>query len=146
MKNPVLRTDGFYYSGPVEWEDWHAGIHMRETHYHWWRFYANGLWVHCYRCESDFKFWEFTETLTLADIQRAQRDGTQQIEDGLPLFEAGAYVVSGEDLTTRFEWRIPLSTGREQVFSTESQYRIRNKTLRRSDEQDDTELRFIRAH
>src|SRR5262245_12320064 len=145
MKTPILRTDGFYYSGPVEWEDWHAGVHMRETHYHFWRFYPNGNWVHCYRCEPEFKFWEFSETLTLRDIQHAQRNGTPQIEDGLPLFGAGTFAVASENLTTRFEWRIPLSTGGEQVFDSEAHWTISDGVLHRHDSEADTEYRFALA-
>jgi hypothetical protein len=145
MKNPTLRTDGFYHSGPVEWEDWHAGVHMRETHYHFWRFYPNAVWVHCYRSEPDFGFWEFTETLTLEDIQRAQRDGAPHIEDGLPLLSAGAYTATADNLTTYFEGRIPLSTGGERVFKSESHWTIRDDMLLCHDPEDNSELRFTRV-
>src|SRR5262245_1373527 len=62
-RTPTVRTDGFYVSGPVEWEDWHAGVHMRETHYHFWRFYPDGNWVCCHRYDPAFAFWLFTESL-----------------------------------------------------------------------------------
>jgi hypothetical protein len=124
-----FRTDGFYRSGPVNWKDWHAGVHMQEIHYHFWRFYLNGNWVCCHRYAPDFAFWAFTESLLPNAIEKGRRDGTPLIEGGLQLFIAGTYLVEGHFLTTRFEWRIPLHPSGEQVFRSEENWRVLGKKL-----------------
>jgi hypothetical protein len=145
MKTPILRTDGFYCSGPVEWEDWHAGVHMREMHYEFWRFFPNGTWVRCTRYESNFAFWEFTETLAPDTIEQGRRFGTGLTESGLELFTAGTYLVDGNIITTRFEWRIPLHPTGEQVFHSEMRWTIHGDLLRSCDPEGNTQLRFVRC-
>jgi hypothetical protein len=130
MKISHLRTDGFYHSGPVNWEDWHAGVHIQEIHYHYLRFYPNGNWICCHRYVHDFAFWEFTETLLPDAIEKGKRDGTGLIDNGLELFTAGSYVVQGDSLTTRFEWRVPLHPSGEQVFRTERSWQVLDRQIR----------------
>jgi hypothetical protein len=75
-----LHFDGFYYSGPVPWEDWHAGIRMHGTRFHYIRYYANGNWLGCYR-DHDFDFWRFTESVTHELFADAKRDRAPRIAD-----------------------------------------------------------------
>jgi hypothetical protein len=125
-----MRTDGYYY-GAVEWEDWHAGVHMRELHYHFWRFYPNGNWVCCHRYEPNFAFWPFTDDLSVDDIEKATRDGTHLIEGGLQLFVAGTYIVEGDIVTTCFEHHVLVSSSgeRKQVIRKQRQWRVVGETL-----------------
>src|SRR5262249_2933740 len=137
------RTEGYYTSGPVEWKDWHAGVHMQETHYHYWRFYRDGTWVCCHRYEPDFAFWQFTEGLSEADIRQAKKGQAPLIEGGLQLLTAGTYAANADLVTTVFEWRVPLYPSGEQVFRNESKFRIAGDRLVPLNENGGYELRFI---
>lgn len=138
-----VRTDGFYYSGPIQWEEWHAGVRMREVQYHFWRFYPDGNWVCCHRCTSEFDFWRFTETLGKDTIERAKVEGTRQIEDGLELFRVGTYSIESGILMTAFEWRVPLHPSGHQVFHTQMRWRILGDSLVPLQESDRDPLRFM---
>lgn len=94
----ALRFDGYYATGPVEWEDWHAGVRMHGIRFHFRRFYPNGEWLHCYRDE-DFAFWEFTEAITPDLLADAKLDRAPRIEDADPLCDAGHYTVQNDVVT-----------------------------------------------
>ena len=93
-----LHFDGFYYSGRVPWEDWHAGVRMHGTCYHYTRYYANGNWLSCYRNQG-FDFWGFTESITPELFADAKLDRAPRIEDSDPLCTAGSYKIVGDILT-----------------------------------------------
>src|SRR4051812_44487680 len=93
-----LHFDGFYYSGPVPWEDWHAGVRMHGTRFHYTRYYSNGDWLGCYR-DHDFDFWKFTESVTRELFADAKRDRAPRIADADPLCTAGSFTIDGDILT-----------------------------------------------
>ena len=94
----LLHFDGFYYSGPVRWEDWHAGVRMHGIRFHYKRYYANGDWLGCYR-DHDFDFWKFTESITRELFADAKRDDAPRIADADPLCTAGSFTIDGNFLT-----------------------------------------------
>jgi hypothetical protein len=143
MKSSTVRTDGFYASGPVEWEDWHAGVHMRETHYHFWRFYLSGNWVCCHRYDPAFAFWQFTEALAHEDVEKAKRYGTPLVEGGLQLFVAGTYTVDGDSLTMFFEFRVPLYPSGQYVYCRETKWRSVDDCLMLLERPSETPLCFV---
>lgn len=93
-----LHFDGFYYDGPAEWEDWHAGVRMHGTRFHFTRYYATGDYLYCYR-DHEFDFWEFTQSVTPELFADAKRDRAPRIGDGDPLCTAGTYSIEGDILT-----------------------------------------------
>ena len=93
-----LRFDGHYASGPVTWEEWHAGVRMQGTRYHYTRYYQNGDWVGCYR-DHDFDFWAFTESMTPELLADAKQDRAPRIGDYDPLCTAGVYHISGDTVS-----------------------------------------------
>lgn len=107
----ALRFNGFYATGPLEWEEWHAGVRMHEVRYHYLRYYRNGDWIHCYR-DQPFEFWAFTETVTPKLLTLAKQGRAPKIGDDDPLCKAGQYTLDGDTLQ---EFFIPLYAG-GQVF------------------------------
>ena len=93
-----IHFDGYYFSGPIEWEDWHAGVRMHGINYHYTRYYPDGQWLHCYR-DHDFAFWEFTQSVTPELFADAKRDAAPRIGDADPLCTAGEYSIAGDILT-----------------------------------------------
>jgi hypothetical protein len=96
-----VHFDGFYYTGPVPWEDWHAGVRMHGVHYHYMRYYPNGDWLHCYRSK-EFDFWPFTASITPQLFADAKLDRAPRIADADPLCTAGTYFIDGDLLTEVF--------------------------------------------
>src|SRR5687768_12964272 len=101
MTQAQVHFDGFYFSGPVRWEDWHAGVRMHGIHFHYMRYYANRDWLGCYR-DHEFDFWRFTETITPELFADAKRDCAPRIGDADPLCTAGSYTIVGDVLTKVF--------------------------------------------
>ena len=87
-----LRFDGFYYSGPIAWEEWHAGVRMHGVRHHYYRYYPNGDWIHCYR-DMAFDFWDFTESVTAELLTLAKSDRAPRVGDQDPLCTAGEYTI-----------------------------------------------------
>jgi hypothetical protein len=96
-----LHLDGFYQTGPVPWQDWHAGVRMHGVHFHYARYYPNGEWLRCYR-DDEFEFWAFTESVTPDLLADGKRDRAPRIADADPLFTAGMYSIDGGILTEKF--------------------------------------------
>jgi hypothetical protein len=97
----TICADGFYQTGPKEWEEWHAGIRMYGIHFYYIRFYANGDWLRCYR-DHAFDFWGFTETVMPELFALAKRDMAPKIGDYDPLCTAGTYTITDDIVTLRF--------------------------------------------
>lgn len=57
----MIRTDGFYRSDLIEWEDWHGGVHMRGASVQFWRFLPELRWVRCISAHQDLPFWQLSE-------------------------------------------------------------------------------------
>lgn len=96
-----LLFDGFYYSGPVEWEEWHAGVRMHGVRFHYCRYYQNGDWLHSYRDQA-FDFWAFTESVTPELLALAKRGQAPQVGDADPLCTAGTYTIDNNTVLTVF--------------------------------------------
>ena len=58
----IIHFDGFYYSGSIAWEDWHAGVRMHGERVHFRRYYPNRIWLGAYR-DHTFDFWADSEQL-----------------------------------------------------------------------------------
>lgn len=96
-----LRFDGLYFSGPREWEDWHAGVLMHGIHCHYFRYYPNRDWVHCYR-DAEFDFWQFTKSVTPELFALAKNGRAPRIGDGDELLKAGTYTLENCILVETF--------------------------------------------
>ncbi|MFZ6760668.1 hypothetical protein ACO0K9_25965 [Undibacterium sp. Ji50W] len=93
--------DGFYASGPRDWEEWHAGVRMYGVRFHYVRYYANGDWISCYRDQA-FDFWAFTETATDDLLELAKRGRAPHVGDCDPSCSAGRFTVDKDTLTEFF--------------------------------------------
>ncbi|MBI1248262.1 hypothetical protein GC197_10550 [bacterium] len=93
-----LLFDGYYYTGPREWEDWHAGVRMHGIRFSYIRYYPDGTWLSCYR-DHEFAFWEFSESLSRELFADAMRDRAPRIADADPLCTAGKYSIDHDILT-----------------------------------------------
>ncbi len=58
----TIHFDGFYYSRPIAWEEWHAGVRMHGGRVHFRRYYPNRIWLGAYR-DNTFDFWSDSEQL-----------------------------------------------------------------------------------
>lgn len=96
-----LHFDGFYATGPIPWEDWHAGVRMHGTHFHYSRYYPSGEWLRCCR-DNSFDFWSFSESVTSRLLADAKRDRAPRIGDADPLCTAGSYTIVGDILSVDF--------------------------------------------
>lgn len=133
-----LRFHGFYATGPVPWEDWHAGVRMHGIHFHYMRFYSDGTWFSCYRDEP-FAFWQFNESVgTEWKIKLADGGGAKQLPCGDLEFQAGNYVVAGDQL---------LLTERSKIaedLKWEFAYHIRGTNVIPNDARVRAIFRFVR--
>ena len=120
---PSLHFDGYYFTGPVAWEDWHAGVRMHGVYFHYTRYYPNGEYLSCYRDFDFVVFWEFSESVTPELFANAKRDHVPRIGDADPLCSAGDYSVADGILTETFA---PDWTGGQ---SWQSQFRILDDRL-----------------
>ncbi|MBL8873522.1 MAG: hypothetical protein JNK90_27355 [Planctomycetaceae bacterium] len=93
----IIHFDGFYYSRPIEWEDWHAGVRMHGEHVHFRRFYPNGIWLGACR-DSTFDFWTDSEQLDSNTIGILQRGRGPTDGEANLLWIAGTYEIANERL------------------------------------------------
>lgn len=92
-----LLFDGFYASGPREWEEWHAGVRMHGVRFRYMRYYVNGDWMSCYR-DHPFDFWVFTEAVTDDLFALAKRGRAPLVGDCDPSCSAGTFTVEKDTL------------------------------------------------
>jgi hypothetical protein len=116
---------------------------MRETQYHFCRYYPNGNWVCCHRYKPEFDFWGFTEALRIDEIEKVKRDGAALMDDGLQLFVAGTYTADRDIETTLFEWRVKLYPSGERIFRNASKLRAVGERLVPLDEKTGYPSRFV---
>ncbi|MDP1977202.1 hypothetical protein [Undibacterium sp.] len=96
-----LLFDGFYASGPREWEEWHAGVRMHGVRFHYIRYYAIGNWISCYR-DHAFDFWTFTENVTDNLWDLAKHGRAPEVGDCDPSCFAGTFTIDKDVLIESF--------------------------------------------
>jgi len=101
MVADTVLYDGFYASGPIEWEEWHAGVRMYGVRFHYMRYYSDGDWISCYR-DHPFDFWAFTESVSSELLALAKRGRAPQVGDCDPSCFAGRFTVDKDTLIEFF--------------------------------------------
>lgn len=85
----MIRTDGFYRSDPIDWEDWHGGVHMHGSSVQFWRFLTDFQWIRCISENHALPFWH------LSEHQRNAPSGPVLLER----FIRGSYELSPQSIT-----------------------------------------------
>ncbi|MFO0976450.1 MAG: hypothetical protein U0996_08635 [Planctomycetaceae bacterium] len=92
-----IHFDGFYYSRPIAWEAWHAGVRMHGERAHFRRYYPNRIWLGAY-CDNTFDFWSDSEQLDSNAIGTIQCGRGPIDKEANPLWIAGTYEIADEKL------------------------------------------------
>ena len=98
----MLRFDGHYATGPEPGDDWHAGVRMHGTHFHYVRFFGDATWLGCYRNEAFF-FWEFTESISEDLYVDALNGKARQDSNGDPILQGGQWTQTNDRVTKILE-------------------------------------------
>lgn len=88
----AVHFDGYYCSNAIDWENWHAGVRMHGTHFHYRRFFANRNWLGSYR-DTPCEFWTDSERFDAATIEDIKRGRGPTDKEANPLWIAGTYEI-----------------------------------------------------
>ena len=112
MKGPIYpRYDGFYRSGLIHTEDWHAGVCMTKDEYESVKFFPDGFYISKSHRDREFNFSEFLAGLGIDAIRRRRYPDNDPVDgDGDSIYQTGHFTVEGT--------RLVLSTGMWMEFTT----------------------------